>query len=137
MKANITKIGVAVRSALAALAVAACAGSVAADVGVNVGVGVGSGGGVGVGVGVGGGGVGVGVNLDFGTCQRELSPYGSWAASAEYGNVWVPSGMPPDWHPYSYGQWVYTDAGWYWQSNYSWGWLPFHYGRWQRSPEYG
>jgi hypothetical protein len=28
------------------------------------------------------------------------------------------------------GQWQYTDAGWYWQSDYPWGDIAFHYGRW-------
>jgi hypothetical protein len=35
------------------------------------------------------------------------------------------------WRPYGdRGRWVYTDCGWYWQSDYSWGWAAFHYGRW-------
>jgi len=25
---------------------------------------------------------------------------------------------------------VWSDHGWYWQSDYSWGWAPFNYGRW-------
>ena len=140
MNANITKIGVAVRTTLAALAVTACVGTAMADVSVGLSVGVGVGGGVAVGTGVGVGGgvaVGTGMELDFGTCHRELSPYGMWTTTAECGDVWVPAGMPAGWHPYSYGQWVYTDVGWYWQSNYTWGWLPFHYGRWYRHPDYG
>ncbi|PYK99471.1 MAG: hypothetical protein DME19_08530 [Verrucomicrobia bacterium] len=42
------------------------------------------------------------------------------------------------WRPYSNsGRWLWTDCGWYWQSDYSWGWAPFHYGRWYRSPRHG
>ena len=47
--------------------------------------------------------------------------------------MWTPStdAVGTDFVPYgTNGQWVSTDEGWYWQSGYSWGWLPFHYGRW-------
>ena len=32
---------------------------------------------------------------------------------------------------------MWTAYGWYWQSDYSWGWAPFHYGRWLRSAHRG
>ncbi len=37
-----------------------------------------------------------------------------------------------DFAPYqTEGSWGTTDGGdWMWQSNYSWGYIPFHYGRW-------
>ena len=42
------------------------------------------------------------------------------------------------WRPYcDHGHWVYSDAGWCWQSDYSWGWAPFHYGRWRQDPGLG
>ena len=48
-----------------------------------------------------------------------------------YGRCWQPSGLPDVWRPYyDSGHWVYTDAGLYWQSDYPWGAIPFHYGRW-------
>src|SRR6185436_6691266 len=28
------------------------------------------------------------------------------------------------------GHWIWTDDGWFWASEYEWGWAPFHYGRW-------
>jgi hypothetical protein len=28
------------------------------------------------------------------------------------------------------GHWQFTDAGWFWQSDYPWGDMAFHYGRW-------
>ena len=31
------------------------------------------------------------------------------------------------------GHWEYTDAGWFWQSDYPWGDIAFHYGRWIRN----
>ena len=37
------------------------------------------------------------------------------------------------WRPYfNQGHWIYTDTGWSWQSDYSWGGIVFHYGRWSR-----
>jgi hypothetical protein len=62
-----------------------------------------------------------------------LSPYGTWETDADYGRVWVPreSYSDPNWRPYvTGGHWVSTDAGWFWDSSYDWGWAPYHYGRW-------
>ena len=64
---------------------------------------------------------------------HELAPYGSWIELAGYGWCWQPTTVVvnPSWRPYAdQGRWLYTDCGWYWQSDYSWGWAPFHYGRW-------
>lgn len=67
---------------------------------------------------------------------NNLSPYGNWVNYEDYGYVWVPNA--PDFRPYySNGQWVYTDYGWTWSSNYNWGWAPFHYGRWIDDMAYG
>ncbi len=62
-----------------------------------------------------------------------LAPYGNWVEVADYGLCWQPSVVVvnSNWRPYGdRGRWLYTDCGWYWQSDYSWGWAPFHYGRW-------
>lgn len=62
-----------------------------------------------------------------------LSPHGTWMRIDDYGWCWQPSVVSrvPLWRPYAdSGRWIYTDCGWYWQSDYSWGWAPFHYGRW-------
>ncbi len=64
---------------------------------------------------------------------NDLSPYGTWVDLAGVGWCWQPSAVvvTPGWRPYcNGGRWVWTDAGWFWQSDYSWGWAPFHYGRW-------
>jgi hypothetical protein len=64
---------------------------------------------------------------------NDLSPYGTWISLEGYGWCWQPRAVVVNrsWRPYcDGGHWVYTDAGWYWQSDYSWGWAPFHYGRW-------
>ena len=68
----------------------------------------------------------------------QLSPYGSWVYYAGYGNVWVPQDVPSDFSPYvTSGHWVYADCGWTWSSDYDWGSIPFHYGRWFRDNTYG
>jgi len=69
-----------------------------------------------------------------------LAPYGTWVEVPDYGRCWRPTvvSVNPNWRPYcDRGRWVYTDAGWYWQSDYSWGWAPFHYGRWQNDLRFG
>lgn len=69
-----------------------------------------------------------------------LSPYGNWVTIDGYGRVWRPTiGVrSPGWRPYSDGgRWVYTDYGWYWMSDYSWGSVAFHYGRWFNDPRWG
>jgi hypothetical protein len=46
--------------------------------------------------------------------------------------------VPVGWRPYyDGGHWAYTDQGWYWQSDYPWGDIAFHYGRWSYKPVYG
>jgi len=66
--------------------------------------------------------------------QIALQQYGTWRPHPRFGDVWAPAGVPPDWRPYQYGHWVYTDEwGWYWVSDdieADWGWVVFHYGRW-------
>jgi hypothetical protein len=60
----------------------------------------------------------------------DLSPYGQWVQTPEYGRVWIPD-AGPDFQPYaSNGHWVMTEYGNTWVSDYAWGWAPFHYGRW-------
>jgi Family of unknown function (DUF6600) len=73
--------------------------------------------------------------------QIALAQYGSWRPHPGFGDVWVPHEVPPDWRPYEYGQWVYTDEwGWYWVSDdveANWGWVVYHYGRWAFEPGIG
>ena len=67
----------------------------------------------------------------------ELSPYGEWVDSQQYGYVWIPN-VESDFMPYSTaGQWINTNYGWTWVSDYPWGWAPFHYGRWDHDNYYG
>ncbi len=78
------------------------------------------------------------VNLAF--FQSQLAPYGTWVDVAPYGPCWRPAEAQriADWRPYcNMGHWEYTDAGWFWHSDYPWGEIAFHYGRWARDPGSG
>ncbi len=63
-----------------------------------------------------------------------LEGHGAWVDDSTYGTVWVPaeSEVGTDFVPYTTsGHWTYDDsASHVWVSDYSWGWAPFHYGRW-------
>ena len=78
--------------------------------------------------------------VDDGYWYSTLSPYGSWVFLTGYGWCWQPtcSVVDPLWQPYCQGgRWLWSESGWYWNSSYSWGWAPFHYGRWHRNPRCG
>ena len=71
---------------------------------------------------------------------QSLSPYGSWMEVPGYGWCWRPSVAVANtaWQPYcDGGSWLWTDAGWYWNSTYTWGWAPYHYGRWHQHARFG
>jgi hypothetical protein len=73
----------------------------------------------------------------FGFFYSNLSPYGSWI-ELNYGvNVWRPNIMQRNWAPYQYGQWIWTNDGWYWDSYEPFGWITYHYGRWYYDDFYG
>jgi hypothetical protein len=66
--------------------------------------------------------------------RDQLDPYGQWTQDPTYGTIWVPDAaqVGADFAPYqTAGQWALSDDGdWMWQSDYAWGSIPFHYGRW-------
>jgi hypothetical protein len=70
-----------------------------------------------------------------------LDPYGTWVDDEKYGTVWVPNrdAVGEDFAPYvSAGHWALTDDGdWTWQSDYPFGDVVFHYGRWVWLPGTG
>ncbi|MGA2508379.1 MAG: DUF6600 domain-containing protein, partial [Chitinispirillaceae bacterium] len=76
-------------------------------------------------------------NISF--FYESLYPYGNWLdIDGEW--CWQPNAgvISPDWAPYCrHGHWVDSDWGWCWVSDYSWGWAPFHYGRWFRHRTHG
>jgi hypothetical protein len=70
-----------------------------------------------------------------------LDGHGEWVNDSTYGTVWVPasSEVGTDFQPYvTAGHWTYSDdTDYVWVSDYSWGWAPFHYGRWVVVPNHG
>ncbi|MDR3626991.1 MAG: hypothetical protein P4L45_09170, partial [Ignavibacteriaceae bacterium] len=45
--------------------------------------------------------------------------------------------MQHGWSPYRYGHWIWTDDGWYWDSDEPYGNIVYHYGRWYNDDYYG
>jgi hypothetical protein len=65
------------------------------------------------------------------TGAADLSQYGHWATSTDYGSVWYPSSVYVGWAPYTYGYWNWVGPwGWTWIDYAPWGFAPYHYGRW-------
>src|SRR5262245_60552091 len=62
-----------------------------------------------------------------------LTPYGTWVEVGSYGRCSRPR-VVAEWRPYVEGQWVWTDAGWFWQSDEPWAWACYHYGTWVDDP---
>ncbi|HSB70954.1 MAG TPA: DUF6600 domain-containing protein [Candidatus Methylomirabilis sp.] len=61
----------------------------------------------------------------------DLDQHGTWRVVDPYGPVWVPTGVPGGWAPYSTGAWVQDPSyGWTWVDTAPWGWAPYHHGRW-------
>ncbi|WP_186756926.1 DUF6600 domain-containing protein [Echinicola salinicaeni] len=77
------------------------------------------------------------IGVSFQVFYDQLSPHGDWVEDARYGYIWLPY-VDQNFHPYgTNGHWVMTEYGNTWVSNYSWGWAPFHYGRWLYDDYYG
>ena len=71
--------------------------------------------------------------------DQSLSPYGEWV-QVNGVRVWRPSPsvVGTDFSPYATGGgWVWTPAGWSFESTYPFGWATFHYGRWWQDASYG
>ncbi|HET6181284.1 MAG TPA: DUF6600 domain-containing protein [Candidatus Sulfotelmatobacter sp.] len=69
-------------------------------------------------------------------CSRDVVGYedlddnGDWRPDSTYGDVWYPH-VAAGWAPYREGHWAWIDPwGWTWVDEESWGYAPFHYGRW-------
>jgi hypothetical protein len=76
--------------------------------------------------------VSINARVDFG----ELDNYGEWVMVPGYGTVWRPD-ADPDWRPFTYGHWVYSNEGWAWDSDEPFGWIVCHYGDWCYDDEQG
>lgn len=78
----------------------------------------------------------VSANVTFQSFYDDLLEFGIWIDYPGYGQVWHP--RVDDFRPYATnGYWIYSSEGWTWVSGYSWGWGPFHYGRWLYDDLYG
>jgi hypothetical protein len=78
------------------------------------------------------------VNVSY--FYTELAPYGTWVDYPGYGRCWRPtvSVWNSSWRPYcDGGRWLWSNCGWYWYSDYTWGASTFHYGRWTCPPGSG
>ena len=61
----------------------------------------------------------------------DLDDYGDWRDDGTYGHVWFPNRVDAGWAPYHEGHWDWISPwGWTWVDDSSWGYAPFHYGRW-------
>ena len=69
-----------------------------------------------------------GANYDL-FYSRLSSDEGNWVEAGNYGYCFRPR-VSQDWRPYQDGHWVWTDRGWYWDSNERFAWATYHYGRW-------
>jgi hypothetical protein len=62
---------------------------------------------------------------------EDLDDNGDWRDDSNYGHVWFPSHVAADWAPYHEGHWDWISPwGYTWVDDSSWGYAPFHYGRW-------
>ena len=75
------------------------------------------------------------ISVDF--FHDNLESYGDWREVGDYGYCWQPRDVDRDWRPYSDGRWLYTDAGWTWDSDEPYSWAVYHYGRWARIDRIG
>jgi hypothetical protein len=75
-------------------------------------------------------------DVDIAFINSELDRLGSWVrVGAE--RVWIPHGSRVGWRPYTWGHWLMSDLGWIWLSDEPFGWITYHYGRWDSDPTYG
>jgi hypothetical protein len=74
---------------------------------------------------------------NYGYFYASLSPYGSWIELNSGVTVWRPNHLNHGWSPYRDGRWIWTDDGWYWDSDEPYGNIVYHYGRWYDDDYYG
>jgi hypothetical protein len=74
----------------------------------------------------------------------DLDANGTWYDVPGLGEVWQPgvasvdaADLGSDFDPYGDGAFVWSSQGYIWASGYTWGWLPFHCGRWDWYPGFG
>jgi hypothetical protein len=63
---------------------------------------------------------------------EDLDDNGIWFTDADNTHVWCPTRVSETWMPYREGRWSWVEPwGWTWVDDQSWGYAPFHYGRWE------
>src|SRR5262249_12650694 len=63
--------------------------------------------------------------------SEDLDEHGRWEEAHGAGRIWIPTYAGPGWAPYRHGHWSWVYPwGWTWVDDASWGFAPFHYGRW-------
>jgi hypothetical protein len=78
-----------------------------------------------------------GFSVTFGVFYSSLAPHGEWIPVDGGVFAWRPVNVDGAWRPYGTGQWLWTDDGWYWDSDEPWAWATYHYGRWYYDDYYG
>jgi hypothetical protein len=78
-----------------------------------------------------------GFGASFGIFYNGLAGHGEWIGIDGGTYAWRPMHMDAGWRPYWDGRWVWTDDGWYWDSDEPWAWATYHYGRWYYDDYYG
>jgi hypothetical protein len=72
-----------------------------------------------------------------GDFYEPLAAHGAWVDVGGYGRCFRPAEVDAGWRPYCAGSWVWTDCGWYWESDEPWAWACYHYGTWFDDPVQG
>jgi hypothetical protein len=78
-----------------------------------------------------------GFGATFGVFYSSLAQYGEWIPVDGGVFAWRPAHVDGAWRPYGNGQWIWTDDGWFWDSDEPWAWATYHYGRWYYDDYYG
>ena len=78
-----------------------------------------------------------GFGVTFGVFYDGLSGHGEWINVDGGTYAWRPLHADHGWRPYFEGRWLWTDDGWYWDSDEPWAWATYHYGRWYYDDYYG
>jgi hypothetical protein len=76
-------------------------------------------------------------NSQDGYFYNALAPYGQWIETNDGLMVWHPTFLSRTWAPYTYGNWEWTNDGWYWNTDEPFGYITYHYGRWYNDNFYG
>src|SRR5512140_1956827 len=81
----------------------------------------------------------LGVRTAFAQTDADLFKLFVWRPSVELASQMISEDQkkPIEYAPYNNGQWIYTDAGWYFKANPPQEDLTCHYGRWTQDPNLG